>query len=246
MENRKLVLAGEKSFVTSGGHADSYVVATRSIESANVLQTTLYLVPKNSTGLSFEGTWNGLGLRGNSSTNMKLASCTVPDDHVLGKQGQGLELEMSSILPRFLLGTAAVYTGIAVAALEQTVEHLKSRILNQAGKSLSAFPVLRRSLAEMKVSVDASRSLMFSAAAAWDQSGTPDLVSLLGAKYLACETSANVTRQAMQLCGGIAYSGALPVERHMRDGLAGSIMAPSKDMLLDLIGRAAVDMPLLD
>jgi alkylation response protein AidB-like acyl-CoA dehydrogenase len=176
---------------------------------------------------------------------LKLKGCRLPKERLVGKQGQGLEIEMGTILPRFLLGTSAVYNGIAEAALNATVAHAKGRKLAHTGDALSMLPVLRSKIATMRIALDASVAFMHVAAEAMQRGDSNALVLLLQAKQLACRTSAEVTRMAMECCGGIAFSGALSVDRHFRDAQAGLVMAPSDDILLDLVGRACLELPLM-
>ena len=235
----------EKCFVTSGARADSYVISAPAVQSEDPLKSNLYLLLSDDAGMSFTGKWNGLGMRGNSSIDLTVKNTVVPGDRLVGEAGKGLEIEMSCVLPRFLLGSAAVYLGIARAAYEATCRHVKSRVHQHSGQTLDALAVVRRGVAEMKTSVDSSRIFIHSVARQWDDEAQPPLIALMEAKLRACQTASAVTSLAMQLCGGVAYSGALPVERHMRDALAGNVMAPTTDMLLDFIGKAALDLPLL-
>ena len=241
------LLSGSKAFVTSGSHADSYVVSTRSVDSKSCIETSIYLLEKGATGSSFQGEWQGVGLRGNSSVALELSKCEIPAANLLGNQGQGLEIEMSTILPRFLLGSSAVYNGIAEAALAAALDHVKTREHSHTGEKLSSLPVLRNKLARMSVSVESSLALMRAAARLWDDDKNSPalLLSLLKSKQLACRTAVDVAVLAMETCGGIAYSGAMPLERHLRDAQAGVVMAPTNDILLDLIGKAILDLPLL-
>lgn len=241
----QFALSADKCFVTSGGFADSYVVATRAVASEDYLNTSLYLVESDNPALSFYGKWDGLGLRGNSSIGMKLENCLVVPEKLIGAQGQGFAIEMSTILPRFLLGAAAVYTGIAEAALASTINHMGSRSHSHSGEKLSMLPVLRNKIARMKVAVDSSTALMLNAAQVWQEGQEGALVMLLESKQLACRTALDVTALAMETCGGTAFTRVLPLERHLRDAQAGVLMAPTNDMLLDLIGRAALGLPLL-
>lgn len=239
------VLNGDKCFVTSGGHADSYVVSTRAPGSDDCINTSIYVVERESSGLSFHGDWQGLGLRGNSSISLKLTDCAVPEENLLGEAGAGLQIEMSSILPRFLLGSASVYNGITEAAFNATINHVKSRVHAHTSESISMLPVLRNKIAQMKVAFDSSAALTKTAAEKFESREADALIVLLEAKQLACASSVQVANMAMDACGGIAYSSALSIERHLRDARAGVVMAPTNDMALDLIGRAALGLPLM-
>jgi alkylation response protein AidB-like acyl-CoA dehydrogenase len=241
----EFVLNADKCFVTSGGHADSYIVSTQAVGTEDAVNTSLYVVQKGDKDATFEGQWRGLGLRGNSSVALKLNGCRLKKERLVGKQGQGLEIEMGTILPRFLLGTSAVYNGIAEAALNATVAHAKGRKLAHTGDALSMLPVLRSKIATMRIALDASVAFMNVAAEALQRGDSNALILLLQAKQLACRTSTEVTGMAMECCGGIAFSGALSVDRHFRDAQAGLVMAPSNDILLDLVGRASLDLPLM-
>jgi alkylation response protein AidB-like acyl-CoA dehydrogenase len=235
----------EKCFATSGGKANSYVVSARAVKSEDPLKSTLYLVFPEDAGVSFNGQWNGLGMRGNCSIDLSVKNAIIPSNRLIGEAAKGLDIELSSVLPRFLLGSSSVYLGIAKAAYEAACLHVKSRAYQHSGQALQALAVVQRSIGEMKSSVDLARTFNRSVAKQWDEEGQPPLIALMEAKLLSCKTASAVTSLAMQLCGGIAYSGALPVERHMRDALAGSVMAPTTDMLLELIGKAALGLPLL-
>ena len=54
-----------------------------------------------------------------------------------------------------------------------------------------------------------------------------------------------VTSEIMQACGGAALSPELPMQRAFRDARAGSVMAPTTDVLYDLVGKSLAGMPLL-
>ena len=231
-------LNGEKCFVTSGGHADSYVLTARAPGAKEVTTSTIYVVSKNNEGIAFHGAWNGVGLRGNSSVGMKLSNCTVDGAAVLGTPGEGLSLAMSTVLPLFLLGSASVYHGIARATFDACCNHVKSRTHTHNSESLSNIPNVRRAIAQMKIKLDSSRAMIERAAEALDSSAEDAALQLMEAKFKATETANEIAKEAMHICGGIAYTGALPIERHMRDALAGTVMAPTSDMLLDLIANA--------
>jgi alkylation response protein AidB-like acyl-CoA dehydrogenase len=239
------VLNGDKCFVTSGGYADSYVVSTRAVGSGDSINTSIYVAAKDAPGLSFHGQWQGLGLRGNSSIALKLDNCYVPAQNLVGEMGAGLQIEMTTILPRFLLGSAAVYNGVSQAAFDSAVSHIGTRVHVHTGDSLSMLPVVRHKVAQMKVALDSSVALTEKAARLFQSQSPEALVWLLEAKQLACRTAVNVANTAMETCGGIAYSDALTIERHLRDAQAGGVMAPTIDISLDLVGRAALGLPLM-
>src|SRR5262249_9074959 len=104
-------LTARKSWVTSAGCADSYVVSTLSPEPAAPVDSTLYLVPARTPGLAVVGEWDGLGLRANASAPMSLDRCRVPLSFRLTPEGAGFRAMLDTVLPWFNVGSAAVALG---------------------------------------------------------------------------------------------------------------------------------------
>src|SRR5689334_8372678 len=84
-----VTISAKKSWVTSAGHAQSYVVSALAPEGAGPTDSTLYLVAADTRGLSVAGPWDGLGLRANASAPVVLDDCSVPADFQLTDDGAG-------------------------------------------------------------------------------------------------------------------------------------------------------------
>src|SRR6202022_2513673 len=96
-------ISAKKSWVTSAGHAQSYVVSTLSPEGAGPTDSTLYLVAAGTSGLSVSGPWNGMGLRANASSPVVLDDCHVPSDFQLTEDGDGFPVMLNVVMPLFNL-----------------------------------------------------------------------------------------------------------------------------------------------
>jgi alkylation response protein AidB-like acyl-CoA dehydrogenase len=237
-------ISAEKSFVTSAGHADSYVVSTRAAGSSDPGALTLYLVPRDAPGLSIGGKWNGLGLRGNASSPIHLKEVQVPAASRLSEEGEGFALMMSAALPWFQIGSAAVSVGIGRSAVEATRKHLLGASLEHMGQPLASLPNLRARLAQMQIAMDTQQAFLEVAAERMANPGPTTLLALLECKAAAGEAALFVTDLAMRACGGAAFSRHVGVERHFRDARAGAVMAPTTDVLYEFIGRTLLGMPL--
>src|SRR5580692_6250876 len=110
-------VSAKKSWVTSAGHAHSYIVSSLSPEGKGPTDSTLYLLPAQTRGLSVAGYWEGLGLRANASAPMALDDCDVPSDLQLTDDGAGFPAMLNVVLPLFNLGTASVALGLCRAAV---------------------------------------------------------------------------------------------------------------------------------
>ena len=238
-------LTADKSWVTSAGHADSYVVTTRSSEAVELTDSTIYYVPRDTPGLGVSGGFNGLGLRGNASAPMRLEGVTVPTSHRLCDDGAGFPLMMSAVLPWFQVGSAAVSLGIARAATEGIRQHLLAAKLEHLGKSLAGLMNLRARLAQMKIAVDTSQTFLADVCKRMETNGPELMLRLLESKAVAGEMALHVTDLALRAGGGACFSRHLSVERNFRDARASAVMAPTTDVLYDFIGKTLLDMPLL-
>jgi alkylation response protein AidB-like acyl-CoA dehydrogenase len=233
-------LSGRKSFVTSGGHAQLYPVLVKASGSPGL---DILVVAPQMAGVSFDGQWDGLGMAGNSSIALVLNDVAVPAENLVGNQGDGMELVFNVVAPTFLIGLAAVNTGIAQAALDDAVAHAKERHYAD-GSDLVSLAVVQDYLAEMSIATQAARQLTHEAARAASAGEETALPLVMQAKVAATEAAAAVSEQAMRIGGGIAYSRGLPLERHWRDAHAGAVMAPTNEVLKSWLGKILAGLPL--
>ena len=110
-----------KSFVTSAGHADGYVVSTLAAGATPAdSRARSTSCSRGDAGVSVSGPWRGLGMRGNASAPMTLDDVAVGADRALTDPGKGLDMMLGVVLPAFQVGSAAVAVGIAEAAVQAT------------------------------------------------------------------------------------------------------------------------------
>lgn len=241
-EGDKVRLKADKSWVTSAGHADVYVISSGS-PSGTAGEVDLYALPADTAGLTVAGPWRGLGLRGNASSPMTVDSF-VPEGYRLGDPGTGFALMMSTVLPWFNLGNAAVSLGLAKAATDAAIGHAGQARLEHLDEALSALPTIRAQLARMSINLNAQLSYLRHAAASVAAPAEDTMLHVLGVKASANDAALQITESAMRVCGGAAFSKHLPVERAFRDARAGSVMAPTADVLYDFYGKAISGLPL--
>jgi alkylation response protein AidB-like acyl-CoA dehydrogenase len=238
-------LTAKKSFVTSAGHAHSYVVSSLAPEGAGPTDSTLYLVPAGATGLSVAGPWDGLGMRGNASSPMTLEDCPVDPRHQLTDDGAGFGAMLNVVLPIFNLGNAAVALGLCRAAVAATASHLKTAKFEHLGQSLGeSLPTLRALLAQMQIDTDGLAARIEDLVDHLERPRETTVLRVLETKASAGDTAVSVTSTAMRACGGAAFSKHTGVERLFRDAQAGYVMAPTSDVLREFIGKAVLGMPL--
>jgi len=240
-----VLLTAKKSFVTSAGHAQTYVVSSLAPAAQGPTESTLYLIPASAPGISVAGPWDGLGLRANASAPMTLEDCEVSPELQLTDDGAGFQAMLQVVLPLFNLGAASVALGLCRAALAGTVAHLKSARFEHLGQSLGeSLPTLRAELAAMQIDTDGLATRLDDVVDHLERPRDTTMLRVLECKAAAGDTAIGVTSAAMRACGGAAFSKRLNVERLFRDAHAGTVMAPTGDVLRELIARAMLDMPL--
>jgi alkylation response protein AidB-like acyl-CoA dehydrogenase len=238
-------ITARKSWVTSAGHAQSYVVSSLSPEGVNPTDLTLYLVPAGTTGLSLAGAWDGLGLRANASAPMMLEDCEVPSELQITDDGAGFQAMLNVVLPLFNLGTAAVALGLCRAALGATVAHVKSARFEHLNQSLGeSLPTLRAQIAVMRIDTDGLSARIDDLIEHLERPRETTMLRVLETKAAAGDTAIAVTSAAMRACGGAAFSRHTSIERVFRDAQAGAVMAPTGDVLREFIARTMLGMAL--
>jgi alkylation response protein AidB-like acyl-CoA dehydrogenase len=238
-------ISAKKSWVTSAGHAHSYVVSALAPEGKGPTESTLYLVPAQTRGFEVAGPWDGLGLRANASSPVTLNDCEVPSNLQLTDDGAGFLAMLNVVLPLFNLGTASVALGLCRAAVAGTVSHLKSAKFEHLGQSLGeSLPTLRAQLATMQIDTDGLSALIDDLIDHLEKPRETTMLRVLETKAAAGDVAISVTSAAMRVCGGAAFSKHLNVERLFRDAHAGAVMAPTGDVLREFIGKSLLGIPL--
>jgi alkylation response protein AidB-like acyl-CoA dehydrogenase len=238
-------ISAKKSWVTSAGHAQSYVVSSLAPEGMGPTDSTLYVLAAETRGLSVVAPWDGLGLRANASAPIALEDCEIPYDFQLTDDGAGFQAMLNVVLPLFSLGTAAVALGLCRAAAAGTAAHLKNAKFEHLGQSLGeSLPTLRAQLAAMQIDTDGLSARIDDLIEHLEKPRETTMLRVLETKAAAGEVAISVTSAAMRVCGGAAFSKHLSIERLFRDAHAGAVMAPTGDVLREFIGKSLLGIPL--
>jgi alkylation response protein AidB-like acyl-CoA dehydrogenase len=240
-----VLLTAKKSWVTSAGYAQSYVVSSLAPEGKGPTDSTLYLILTGASGLSVAGPWDGLGLRANASAPIALDDCEAASALQLTDDGAGFQAMLNVVLPLFNLGSAAVALGLCRAAVAATAVHLKNARFEHLGQSLGeSLPTLRAQLAGMQIETDGLAARVDDLVDHLERPRDTTQLRVLETKAAAGDAAINVTSAAMRTCGGAAFSKHMSVERLFRDAHAGAVMAPTGDVLREFIGKAILGIPL--
>jgi alkylation response protein AidB-like acyl-CoA dehydrogenase len=245
-EDGHFICNGTKAFVTNGGEADSYVISTKaSAPDADIGEFSCLILDRELGGMEWLAPWRGFGMRGNSSRTLKLENVRTPAKNLLGQEGEQIWYIFEVVAPYFLIAMAGTYVGLAQAALDITLNHLRARTYEHSGDTLANAPTLQRKVAEMSMAVQKTRGLVYNAAYQGDLGDPKAAISIMFAKSDAGDMSVLVTNEAMTCCGGMAYRENSELSRLLRDARASHVMSPTTDILKLWAGRVLLGLPLL-
>jgi alkylation response protein AidB-like acyl-CoA dehydrogenase len=244
-KNGNIELNATKSFATSAGEADSYIVSTLNPQAAGPQESDLYFVQGSAAGLEPAGFFEGLGLAGNASAPLSLKQVLVPQQNRLGEEKSGFATMLEVVLPHFQTGCAAVSVGIANAALQRTIEHATSRKYQHLNQSaLAQIPRVQFLVAEMTIELRSARAYLYETIRKAMAGEADAMIDVLSVKAKAAEASLAIVSRALTLGGGAAFGRRGGLERLFRDAQASAVMAPVTDVLKDFVGKAVLGLPL--
>ena len=237
-------LAGRKSFVTNGGHADSYVTSVADPR-AELGHFSLLVVDSETLDDRWLEPWNGWGMRANSSRGVDLDALRVPREALLGEEGDQIWYVFHVVAPYFLVAMAGTYLGVAAHAFEEARAHLLRRAHSHTGVPLAEVSILQHRLGQLWTALQRTRQLCHWAADEADRGGPEALPGLCAAKADVGTMVVDLVNECMTLVGGRGYEAASSLHRLLRDARAAHVMSPTTDLLHTWTGRALLGLPLL-
>ncbi|MGW3470358.1 acyl-CoA dehydrogenase family protein [Saccharopolyspora sp. NPDC000995] len=223
---------GAKAWITHGGIADFYTLMARTSDDGPSGISCL-LVDAATPGLSAGSPEHKMGLTGSPTTPLYFEDARVPEERLVGSEGQGLKIALSA-LDSGRLGIAACAVGLAQAALDLAVDYAKQR--QQFGRPIIEFQGLEFLLADMATAVHSARATYLDGARRRD-AGLPFGQQASVAKLVATDAAMKVTTDAVQVLGGAGYTRDFPAERYMREAKVLQIFEGTNQIQRMLIAR---------
>ena len=229
-------LNGSKMWITNGGDADTLVVYAKTDINAGPKGITAFIIEEGFAGFSHGSKLDKLGMRGSNTYPFFFDDCVVPEENVLGGEGNGVKVLMSGLdFERAVLSAGPL--GIMQAAMDVVVPYLTDR--KQFGQSIGDFQLMQGKLADMYVKLSASRAYVYAVGQALDrgESGRQTRKDTAGAILYAAENATQMALDAIQCLGGNGYINEYPTGRLLRDAKLYEIGAGTSEIRRWLIGR---------
>jgi len=212
-KGKNWVLNGSKTFCTNGHYADVLVVIAVTDRAAHTHGLSAFVVEKGTKGFRPGKKENKLGLRASDTAELIFEDCVIPNENLLGREGNGF-IDAMLVLDGGRISIAALSLGIAQGAYDAALKYSKQR--KQFGKAISDFQAIQWKLADMATEIDAARLLTMRAASMKDAGLKTTLESSM-AKLYTSEVAVKCANEGVQIHGGYGFIKDYPAEKYYRD-----------------------------
>ncbi len=231
-ENDGYKLNGTKNFITHGKVSGTAVVMAVTNKEDRRHGISAFVIEKGTPGFSAGKKEKKLGMRISETTQLILEDCVVPEENLLGNEGEGFKQALK-ILEGGRISIAALSLGLAEGAYSAARNYAKER--KQFGKTLAEFQAIQFKLADIATQIEAAKLLTFKAATLMD-AGKYDAKAAAMAKLYASELAVRASNEAVQIFGGYGYVKDYPVEKFYRDAKLLTIGEGTSEIQRILIG----------
>jgi len=210
----KYVLNGNKMFITNGPVSDVAVIYAKTGKDLKHAGISAFIVEKGAAGFSTGKNLIKMGVRSSHTSELIFGDCEIPEENLIGQEGAGfimamqtVEWDRSALLAPFIGGMTYV--------LKKCARFAKERY--QFGRPIGQFQAIKHKLADMKIFIEAARSLCYRIAWCKDQGRSLNHLEAAVAKLFIGDWSLKPANDAMVLHGGYGYCHEYEVERYFRD-----------------------------
>jgi alkylation response protein AidB-like acyl-CoA dehydrogenase len=232
-EGDEWVINGSKCFITNASYAKFLALTAVTDKEKGSRGITAFIVPTDAPGFTVIDNYEKLGLHSSNTTELVMENVRVPEENILGKQGEGFK-QFLITLDGGRIGIGAMAVGIAQAAYDKALQYAKER--QAFGSSISKFQAIQFKLADMAMHIELARNMVYKAAWLKDN-GRKFTKEAAMAKLYASEIAMSATHQAIQIHGGYGYMREYQVERFFRDARLLEIGEGTSEILRSVIAR---------
>ncbi len=231
----RYVLNGTKMWITNGPDAETLVVYAKTEPSAGPRgHPAAFLIERGFKGFSTAQKLDKLGMRGSDTGELVFEDCEVPEENVMGREGDGVRILMSGLdYERAILAAGSI--GIMQSCLDLVVPYVHDR--KQFGQPIGSFQLMPGKLADMYVALSAARAYVYAVARACDRGRTTRKDAAGAILYAAEKGVWMALRSRYQVLGGNGYINDFPAGRLLRDAKLYEIGAGTSEIRRWLIGR---------
>ncbi|MHB9287979.1 acyl-CoA dehydrogenase family protein [Halobacteriales archaeon Cl-PHB] len=227
------VLDGNKMWISNAGASDVMAVAAKTDPGERHHGISVFIVDSDADGVIVEDPPELMGHHASPAHEVRFTDCFVPTENRIGEENEGFGYVMG-VLDLARTTVAARGLGIAAGAYEEALAYAQDR--TQFDQPISEFQVTQHKLADMRITVEAARNLVYNAAKRFDAGEDVSLEASI-AKVFAARAGREVANEAVQIHGGYGYSKEFPVEMLYRDAKVIEIYDGSTEIQKNIIAK---------
>jgi alkylation response protein AidB-like acyl-CoA dehydrogenase len=231
------ILNGTKSWITSGGDADALILFAQTEKDGRKKGLSAFIADIDTPGLKVSKIEEKMGLHASLTAEIVLEDCKIPEENLLGEEGQGIYIALHC-LDNSRIGIAAQSVGLSKRALDEAVQYAKQR--EAFNRKISDFQAIQFMIADMATRLEAARLLTYNAADQADKKKKFSKESAM-AKLYASEAANQIVYQALQIHGGYGYSREFFIEQLYRDARVLSIYEGTSEIQRIVISRQLLE-----
>ena len=233
-------LSGRKIYSTGSPILSWYAVWARTDEAEPRVGT--FLVPAGLQGTRIEETWDHLGLRASGSHDVVFEDVVIPLDHAVDVRPAGEWTPADALRQHVENGVllAALYDGVARAAITWLIEFLKTRTPTSLDRPLASLPRVQETVGGIEMKLGVNRRLVAGLAAEIDAGAAPAATDAYAVKSVVTNNAIESIEAALSLTGNHGLTRVNPLQRHYRDALCGRVHTPQDDATRTMLGRLAL------
>src|SRR5919106_15316 len=224
---------GRKIFITNGRRADVITFVAKTDSDKSHQGISLFVADTDAAGFEVARTLEKLGMHSSDTAELTFTDMFVPDDGLLGNEGEGFYNISWELQGERLIGAAGSIAG-ARRGLEAAIAYSLQR--ETFGKPIGKHQAIRHRLADLATEIEATQQLVYEAAVKVNMGEYP-VREISMAKLLTGEVAWKTADTVMQIFGGYGYSMEFPVQRGWRDARLIRIGGGTDEIMRDVIGR---------
>lgn len=213
LDGDRWIINGSKCFITNASYAAFVTITAVTDKRRGKNGISSIIVPTDTPGFTVRAGYEKMGLHGSNTTELFFDNVRVPQENLLGVEGEGFK-QFLKVLDGGRIAIAAMATGLAQASLDASIKYSRERV--QFGQSISSFQAIQFKIADIAANVELARNMYLKAAWLKDNN-RPYTREAAIAKLFASEMATRAALDAIQIHGGYGYIKEFPVERYMRD-----------------------------
>ena len=230
----RYVLNGSKTFITNAPVADVMVVFANVNKAKKHDGITAFIIEKGAPGLTTGKPFHKMGCKCSSTSEVFLEDCEVPEENILGGEGQGWFIALSGVeWDRCTLLSPML--GAALNNLDSCARYANER--HQFGRPIRNFQAIQHRIADMKVFVEAVRLAIYRVASAKDNGQMLNPLQAAVSKVYAGDRGFEMASEAVQIFGGYGFMHEYTVERNFRDSKLAAIGGGTSDIMRMIVSR---------